>query len=555
MLKWTKRQKQVIAGFGIAILLTVVMPLVPYLHGTQSFLFGAIVMAWGFLIRQRILNPMVRTQLVIASVYMFLLFFVRMIKWVCFPNNLLVSEYCWYIYYFSYSMVPLCMFFAVLCIGKTKEEQPLRHVKWLYLVQFGIAALALTNGFHQLFFRYVDRRADIVEYGGAYYFTVVWGGGLCVMTLAMIFRQSRAKGARKLWFVPVTGMLFGAALMAIYYVCKGSPSIGGVNVYAIQEAFCITFILPFECMIQLGILPNNSRYEELFEGSEFSAAILEDDGTIAFTSRRMPKETEDPCIRRIVRKIHGGNVICEEDLTAINRISSEIQKATEQLEEENDLIRQENEIRSERISYEIKNRLYDKIAGALRGTAVRINELIMDEEEEGFTGRLHQATVFGAYVKRMGNLMLIAEETDRISTKELGNCVRESLEYFELAGNLQSFVEKGERLLPARLALMAYELFEMILETPDKVSTIILWLDAREGFLFRISFDAKEQPVDGQWRKEELARYGAVLRTEYADDAWRVTLTAPGGKDDGVANEKDDGAARNAARPGEEGAP
>ena len=138
--------------------------------------------------------------------------------------------------------------------------------------------------------------------------------------------------------------------------------------------------------------------------------------------------------------------------------------------------------------------------------------------------KLIRAMILGAYVKRMGNMMLITEEAEQISTRELASAIRESLEYFGLTGLPNDFQEKGERLLPAKLVLLSYELLEELLENPEEIYSLMILLDARERFLLRIMLDAGNIPVDASWRRKDLAAVGASLAVEYLDDTWRVTL-------------------------------
>ena len=140
--------------------------------------------------------------------------------------------------------------------------------------------------------------------------------------------------------------------------------------------------------------------------------------------------------------------------------------------------------------------------------------------------QLTRAMILGAYVKRMGNMMLIMEESEKISSKELGNAVRESLEYFGLTGLLTDFQELGERRLPAKAILLAYDLLETHLESEFGMDSLVIFLDARKGFTFRILLDAERLPLDASWRAEELAMHGLTLSVDFVDDTWRVILTA-----------------------------
>ncbi len=568
MLKLTAQQKKMFAGVAItgffAVLFTVSkLHLLLSLYDIHTFLYAGLVIAWGFLVHQRIVNRQVRIHLVTASVFMLILFLSRLVRWRCFRDNAFAQEYAWYAYYVSFVAVPLCAFLAALCVGKKEEEKPLHYARWLWYVWLIITIVVLTNAWHGWFFHFEDGTHKNYSYGPAYYICVALGFLFAIATMIIIIRRCQIATAREYWFIPAAEMAFFTGLIAWYYAVGGSPKIFGRNIFNLQEVFCLLYVVPFESMIQLGILPSNSRYSLFFENSPVLASIQDDAGEVIYASKQVKSQAGAPAgdgaregklagtgereempgaqaLRRSEKAIHGGKIVWYEDLAAIHRLDEEIQKVTEELEEENDLIRQENEVRSERISYETKNRLYDKIATAVKDKALAIDAILAElvrSNAGAFGGgnaagklsetdreRLIRAMVLGAYVKRMGNMMLITEEAERISTRELASAIRESLEYFGLTGLPCDFQEKGEELLPARLVLLSYELLEELLENSEKTYSLMILLDARERYVLRIMLDARSLPADASWRKEELAAVGASLAVEYLDDTWRVTL-------------------------------
>lgn len=466
MLKMTAVQKRMITMFLITIFLAMLytsgkIPDVP-MHDVNTFLYAGLVIAWGLMVHRRIVNPKVRRYLVAASVFMLILFLSRLVRWRCLYYNPIAKEYAWYAYYVSFVGVPLCTIMAALCVGKEEGDKPLRHAKWLWLVQIVFTVIVFTNGLHGLFFRFQDESHENYAYGPAYYACVALVTILSVVTMVIVIRRCQVTAARKYWVIPAAGMLFFACLLFWYYACNGAPVAFGVKLYQLQEIFCLFYIFPFESMIQLGIMPSNTRYELFFENSPVSASIRDEGGIEVYASQNMISEDDErrnseekpwrkkDALRRNEKEIHGGKIVWYEDLTVIRTLDEEIRKVTEELEEENELIRQENEIRSERIRYETQNHLYDKIANAVKEKALAIDailtELVNENAKnpakagaEGLTEtvklRLVRAMVLGAYVKRMGNMMLITEESEKISTRELGSAIRESLEYFGLMGN------------------------------------------------------------------------------------------------------------------------
>ena len=562
MLKMTAGQKKMIGWFVVAILLAMLFQSSDlherlFLYDVHTFLYAGLVIAWGFMVHQRIVNRLARRYLVLASEFMFILFLSRLIRWRCFRYNAFAQEYTWYVYYVSFLAVPLCSFMAALCVGKGVKDKPLRRAKWLWLVWAANSAVVITNTWHQQFFRFHDETHKNYSYGPAYYAGVALMAVFAIAAMVINVRRCQIAAVSKYWFIPITGMLFFAGLIVWYYAIGGSPTINGYKLYSLQEVFCLCFVFPFESMIQIGIMPNNSRYALFFKQSSLSARILDEEGNVVFASKaeesgKGGNATEDGLVdgkaeRRSEKAIRGGKILWVEDVSAIQKLDEEIQKVTEELEEENELIRQENEIRSERIRYETKNHLYDKIAGAVRKKALAIDailEELVNENRVSLAGdkdlnsngyvpenvreRLIRAMILGAYVKRMGNMMLITEEADYISTKELGSAVRESLEYFGMSGTPWDFQEKGERLLPERLILLSYDLLEELLENAEQICSLMVWLDVGDGFLFRIMLDSERVPLVATWRLEEQNRMGVKLSVECVDETWRVTLRAEG---------------------------
>lgn len=551
MLKWTRYQKKTICLFALFWFLAMLCTGFPlgsklHLYDIQSFLYMGIILGWGFLVHQRILNVAVRKYLDIATAFMILLFVSRMLRYAYFKDNPVVIEYAWYAYYVSFTMVPLCVLYAALYVGKQNGETLHFPGKWLWGLEAAFCVLILTNAWHNQLLRFTDQAAGKCTYGPFYYCCLLWGASLTMLSFLIILKRCSINEVRKNWFVPSLGMLLGVTMMVAYFFCKGSPEIFGISIYNLQEAFCITYILPFECMIQLGILPNNSRYELFFQKSPLHAVIYDKAGKIAYESgdfhivNGKTDLNKEGNFRRSEKEIPGGRIVWYEDMTAVLRIGEEIAKVTEQLEEENDLIRQENEIRTERISYETKNRLYDKIADALKEKAVLINEMISSKEfmewmssgDERWKEQLVHATVLGVYVKRMGNLMLITEENNTISTRELAISIKESLEYFALSGRTQELREKREEILPAKQILLAFEIYEKVMELAyDSIFSMAVRINHDDESLLSMEFDAGEEfgeQLEAVRKNEELRAVGGAIFIKNEDDTWQVNLQFQG---------------------------
>ena len=329
-------------------------------------------------------------------------------------------------------------------------------------------------------------------------------------------------------FVPLLFILAGVVMLILYLVCGGAPQIAGHKVYHLQEAFRLPFIAGVESLILIGVLPANSGYEALFDHSGINACIYDNTGKPVLHSRDWTEDAadEDHRIRR--EQVTGGYVSWVEDLTTISRLNREIEEVTEELEDENDLIRQEKEIHAERVRYETKNRLYNRIASAVRPQAIRVNELLSGEESEEdgqFHENLKYAAVLSAYIKRMGNLMLLTDGQAELSTAELKMAFAESIDYIRLMGCECELIGKGERRIASRLALLSYELFETAIEdVRSRLHSCVVILDAEEAFEMTVMLDAKAEAISSAWKHEFLREADARLSVRYEDDTFYICL-------------------------------
>jgi hypothetical protein len=332
--------------------------------------------------------------------------------------------------------------------------------------------------------------------------------------------------------VPAAPALLAAALLAVYLFRGGhAPRVGDVALFQLQEVFCLLYVTMFEGSIRIGLIPSNSGYDELFRISDANASIVDQEGQVIYRSRGTGPVRDSGSLRTRTQAIRGGHIFWTEDRSAIAGLNRELQVAAQRIEEENDLIQQENAVRAERLRYETKNRLYDTIARAVRPQVLAMDEFFRSPppDEDAFRTGLMHAALLGAYVKRRGNLMLLADESPSIAAGELVLAVRESLEYLALRCPFCHVQEEGTGacLLPSALVILAYDLFEAVAES--------VWAEGRAcvvsvrcagGFAMEVQAAADACPVTDQWRRAELEALGTAVSVRREDDTLTVRLTA-----------------------------
>lgn len=88
---------------------------------------------------------------------------------------------------------------------------------------------------------------------------------------------------------------------------------------------------------------------------------------------------------------------------------------------------------------------------------------IWEKNEPEFREGLVRICCLAAFVKRRANLELIADEEGFLSVTELSLSIRESFEYYSLAGISVGYEETGSAEVPALLLVCAYELFDRVI--------------------------------------------------------------------------------------------
>ena len=493
-----------------------------------SCVYIGVILAWALSISHRIVYTHIRRWLLTASGFMMLLFVLRLCKYTFFIESVTIQEYCRYAYYIPFTAVPLCTFCAAVSVGTPRELLPKKRMCFLWSGQCLLGTLMMTNRLHGRLFHLSDGEVDWQTHGGLYAIVVLWCVGLGMTAFILLLYRCRVSAAKRKWYVPAFFMVTGTVLLAWYFIVGGSPELYGVKLYTIQEIFCFIFIFSFESFIHVGLIPSNSEYTALFRLSHIGAEISDNDGTPLYRSLNYLQGNN---IRRHQMAISGGSVVWTEDMSVICRLNENIQNALDDINEENELIRQENAIREERIRYETQNRLYDSIARRVHTQAETIQTLLCSDgkSEETFQDDLRLAAVMGAYVKRVGNFMLIAGENGMISSAELVLSIRESLEYVSLSGKTCDVSEINAGLIPLPLAAHAYMLLERVLERRwRKFQTVAVILRAAPRFTMRILLDDASLLTDEDLHMDTDDSLKLRIRQWCEDDTLHIELMAEG---------------------------
>ncbi len=560
--------KRIMLVFGLLFVTGIIGCMVPVsvakIHHIPAFAYITMILIWAVSVRRRIVDGRIRTRILIACAFMLLLFILRMCKYSYFPDDIYVNEYVWYAYTIPLTAIPVCFFMAAINVEPVRNPRLVAVAeKALVVLIVIVAVVVMTNDYHSFVYNITVRPEK--EYTHEWCYWVILGIRvlLSIGVLYVLMKKCSLSAAKKKWYIPAISIAASCILLTWYLIYGGAPKIMGYKLFQVQEAVCIPFIIAFESIIQIGLIPANSGYRRIFDHSGINACIYDDhdqpvivagagshpaNTTEAGTDELQDiGENDDPGTpdigygdtsdyshnsdQRICRApISGGYITWVEDLSPVNCLNREIAEVTEELADENELIRRENEVRAERISYEERNRLYNSIASAVRTRAVRAYALLdeascADDVTEDDQENIIYASVLSAYIKRMGNLILLSDRSDTLSSVELGASIRESLDYLKLNGCRCFIYENCRCELSSQSVLLAYELFEDAMEDAwSRLNAVSVSLDQEDDFVMSITMDAAAEAISSTRKDKELQAAGCRLSVKFEDDTYFIRM-------------------------------
>ena len=469
-----RETKRNIGLFLAAILVTALLEIVVSEYPFVNFgtlVYPAILECWTLTVSRRIKAPAFRRAMAGGTVSIAVLFLLRLFRYALTPYETDLERWLWYAYYLPLGALPVFFYLA----GRSLyEEDPERRgkdakgraVRWSLLIMWGaLSVMYLTNDVHRLVF---DSAGGIPDsgthsFGPGYVLGALWQITLVLLGFVIILQRCRRAPVRRLAWVPMMPVCAAILLLLIYLAAGSAPKLFGMKLYNFQELYLLGWMGFWESCIQIGLMPSNSGYGEIFTGSALRAEIVDTEGRVVYRSSERDREGSGLVYRSA--PVHGGEVRWTEDHRVMDRMNAELAEAASQIEEENELIAEENRILEDKARYETKNRLFNEIAYRIHRQLSEMELLLENPGEKEFRENLPRCLCLGAYVKQRGNLTILAEENrGQLRAGDIALAMRESMEYLRLAGAECALSVENDRSLPAEHAFRFYDLFEELTE-------------------------------------------------------------------------------------------
>ena len=508
---------------------------------SSGTLYAGLFIAWAVSIDYRIVQKDIRAYLIASACMMVFWIVAREIKYSFVFELDMVSRYLWYSYYIPMIFLPALLFMTALRIGQKGQKPFYGRWKLLFIPAVIMVMGVFTNDWHQMAFHFrpgFDNWGTEYTYGILYKIIVAWIITLIVASLALVFYKCRISKIKRSIWVPIVFLV----VCTFYLLWTYTESfIYGQKVFQVPEMFCFMIVALCESCIQVGLIPSNIGYGDFFNASTVCAQLADETGKICYASENAVALTVeqinaaehsavflDKNTRLRSYPVSGGKVLWTDDLSAINRMNNEISEIKEQLSKHHDLLRAETELKERTVRAAEQNRLYDVITAVVKPQLNQLAILLGNTapNDAKLREKFALACVLNAYIKRRSNLALIGHDCEQMQSFELVSSIRESVEYLNVDGIPCSFDWKGEGLLPTEALILAYELFEMVVEASlPKLSGLLVNLAVMEGALvLKLSMEDEDTKIDANWEAKRVKACGGMLRVKKEDGTVFVTF-------------------------------
>ena len=525
-----------LAGFLSSILIRVKLWSTPVAFSIVHFYLGAILLVWALSVQKRVTDRRLRGLVFWIVGLILMLFMLQILRYdLITDENSAIRRLCWYAYYIPMATMPLACFHMSLSVHRRADCPLPPVVRWANLLCVLLMAGILTNDLHHLAFSSLmgapmgaegERHGIII-----WLFTAYTAVLLASSFFIIIVRCLKHGGIRYQWLPALPLIWTGYALIA--YGLNMDLRIAGVRLYQLGEIYCVGLVSFLECCIQVGLIPANMEYENLFKLAGIPAVILDSRGQLVYSGAGASYPFLEDDRTQIGRHpIAGGEVVWAVNTEHIQALNRQLEEAAQRMEARNAYLSAEYHIKKQRAEAEQRNRLYDQIYRIVEPQLIRIDRML-DGAEGDVKPALPKIAVLCAYVKRRSNMELIASE-GRLPSEELATAVSESLEYIRLMGASAALTGAGSALLPAAMVTEAYECFERLAETClDSPCDMLVSLRTAEGSLrlrmmlkagdFHFDVPCEREP-DGFSRKLEITSEGqdTVIVLSLAEEGRRA---------------------------------
>lgn len=487
----SERKKSVIRLFAAAVLLFAVsgyrqlsmryLPedfLRPYLVWAVYML---LLFGWQYTISTKITQKSMRIHLTAQNIVSILYLTVRFVQDAFLYVNIPWMRFTGYFINIAAIFIPLFGLYGAFYLGKADDYRISKKWYLLLIPACFLSMLALTDDLHHFLYYIVPEEPQPNLYFHPYigtYIIHIWALGMIMYQVYVIYQRNGTTKSDPLYqklipfYEPILLFLFSIPYAATAYVVR-------FELVEYSAGLIFIIVLCWQLYILVGLIPVNTKYEEVFRRSTVAMQILSPKGeTIAVSENAAEitpamlealkqnqhfSVTEDIIMH--LHQIPGGYMVWQTDLSQINQALRELQRLNAELEEEQDLLAQEIRIQSDEASIQARNDIYDSLSSKVAGQLALIEEVLSKEALS--SEDWNRVCLIGTYIKRFCNLQLTYQEQQMIPISDLAISLQDMAKCMKNIGIRTSLDFCPTSNLEPELILLIMKTLEAILEEAD----------------------------------------------------------------------------------------
>lgn len=456
-------------------------------------IYFSLLLFWIQSVRKRILPSKSRTYIIGAAVFIVFILFVRSVRYRIFDYEDLMQRYTWYLYYVA--LIMIVAMFLLSCISLDKRFSKF-DIRLLLIPSFILIILVMTNDLHNLYFRPVpgiefDGQSGHYTINFMYYVFYVYLIAYVISGVVFIVRALRQNFKKIIMPFAFLGLGFLMYGMLLLFSAVGLRKPFDFPVIAIFITIGV-----FESCIRSRLIPYNENYSGFFAIMDEPALITDKDYNAVY-STRVPVSADGNQLREALdgvvrvdddtllhgRELKSGYSFWIEDESELNLLNKKLAQASTILSAENELIQQENLIREEKESIEIKAQIYSEALEKVRPYTVRIDALLKNAKPDSpdFKRTVARVSALNAFIKRGVNLIVGNDGVGKVDSRELRLAIEEMsiyLRYLDLDICVTAFYDCK---LNREDAFNLFSDFESIVSSlNDSTSTVVVSFSAEK---------------------------------------------------------------------------
>ena len=452
----------------------------------QYAVYCVMIALWAISVQNRLMTQALRRMHVLLVGIFVLRFFISRMHRLVFAGFWPEEHIFWYISYIPSLAMPLISFFMSLYVGRDDSFRLPNRAKLLVIPYVVLVLFILTNEYHQLAFRFADRGEAVSITGHyhvsfVYYVSQVWMFGLAALAILHLYYILSKHNLRAYILPPV--VLIGLGLLyTVLYAFDRSPT--GVGYIEPNAMMVFSTAGLWEVCIIMRLIPSNSGYGRLFDVCSVPMEIRDRNDVVCYRSAgyasgepEQGRDTGGAGRTYLTRSfdIPAGSIRWREDVTEFQEVIRRLEAGRKTLEASNEKLDAQNRMRMREKKTAERARLYDEALLSTGDRIAKMREILrvcaaMQPEAQDTEAERQNAlallSVYGAYVKRRSNLVLLSDHTDALPLSELHFCIRETNEALVLVPVSTVYRNEADDtlMLPVPEIIRLYDAFQQVIE-------------------------------------------------------------------------------------------